>query len=64
MFGKNCNIVGSLKAVERELSKYKLNCVRHEVGWDKGGTDPVDVYKYFYGNWKENHELGTGFFVH
>jgi hypothetical protein len=42
--------------VSRELARYKLDLVgMQEVRWEGGGTEPA-------GN--ENHELGTGFFVH
>jgi hypothetical protein len=35
-----------------------------EVRWEGGGTEPVGEYTFFYGKRIENHELGTGFFVH
>jgi hypothetical protein len=28
------------------------------------GTEPAGKYAFFYGKGNENHELGTGFFVH
>jgi hypothetical protein len=35
-----------------------------EVRWEGGGTEPVGEYTFFYVKANENHELGTGFFVH
>jgi hypothetical protein len=35
-----------------------------QVRWEGGGTQPVREYAFFYGKGNENHELGTGFFVH
>jgi hypothetical protein len=56
---------GSLRAVADEISKYKLDLVgAQEVRSDGGGTEPAGEYTIFYGRGNENHELGTGFFVH
>jgi hypothetical protein len=35
-----------------------------EVRWDGGGTERAGEYLFLYGKGNENHELGTGFFVH
>jgi hypothetical protein len=48
--------------VAEEVSKYKFDLLGvQEV---RGGTKPAGEYKFFYGKGNENHELGTGFFVH
>jgi hypothetical protein len=49
----------------RELSRYKLDLAGlQEVRREGGGTEPAGEYTFFYGKGNEDHELGTGLFVH
>jgi hypothetical protein len=46
--------------VAKEISKYKLDLVGvQDVRWELVGE-----YSFFYVKGNENHELGTGFFIH
>jgi exonuclease III len=57
--------VGSLMTVMRELARYKLDLVgMQEVRWEGDGTESAGECTFSYGKRNENHELGTGFFVH
>jgi hypothetical protein len=56
---------GSLMAAARELVIYKVDLVgMHNVRFDKEGTVRVGDYNVFYGKGKENHQLGTEFFLY
>jgi hypothetical protein len=51
--------------VSRELSRYRLDLVGvQEVRWEGSFTEPAREYTVFYRKGNENHELGTGFFLH
>ena len=52
-------------AAAKELARYKLDLVGvQEVRWEKGGTVRAGDYNFLYEKKNENHQLGTGFFVH
>jgi hypothetical protein len=51
--------------ISRELSRYMLDLVGvHEARWEGSGTEPAGKYTFLNGKGNENHEFGTGCFVH
>jgi hypothetical protein len=51
--------------VSRELAGYKLDLVGvQEVRGEGGSTEPVWEYTFCYVKGNENHESGSGFYVH
>jgi len=58
-------MLGVLTIVTRELARYKLDLGGvQEIRWEKRSIVREGNYIFFNGKEKENHQLGTGFFVH
>jgi hypothetical protein len=56
---------GSLRTVVWKLERYKPDLVGvQKVRWNKAGTIRAGDYTLFYVKGNDNHQLGTGFFVH
>jgi hypothetical protein len=59
--------IGQVRSGQKRTKtlKYKLGSVGvQEVKWDGGGTEPAGEYTFLYGKGSQNHELGTGLFIH
>ena len=51
--------LGSFTSASRKLARYKLDLVgAQEVRWDKRGMVREGAYIFFYGEGKENRQLG------
>jgi hypothetical protein len=57
---RSINMVGFLMTVSKEPFRYRLDLLGLQEG---SGTAPEGEYTFSYGEWNENQELGTGFFV-
>ena len=55
---------GSLTAEAKELARYKIDLVGVQEVRDNDSMVRAEDYNFFYGKGNENHQLGTGLFVH
>ena len=56
---------GGVTLVAKELARYRIDFVGvQEVRLDGNGISQIGDYLLYYGEGNNNHQLGTGFFVH